>query len=121
MLQSFSVYFSALLILLCCGNCKKSDSKDSPGQGSGSIIVSISPSIVTLKNDQRAYGALLTVELKNARSWESKEVVWTSENPRIVSVRVDGTVWAEAAGETYIVAALVSGKGIAKCKVIVTD
>ncbi|WP_082035768.1 S8 family serine peptidase [Pedobacter lusitanus] len=101
----FSLYFSA---------CKKSELPSTP-----SII--IDPSFVQLKRDHPELGARLTVNIQNIQSGESKEVVWSSENIRIATVKPDGTVWAAGAGETYIVATMVGGKGTAKCKVVVTD
>lgn len=121
MLQSFSVFISALLVLICSGSCKKSDSKDDTTPAPKGFTVSVSPSIVKLKKGQSTSVTQLSVELKNAPAWEPREVKWTSENPGVVSVEDDGTLHAEATGETNIVAALVSGKGIAKCRVVVTE
>ena len=114
--RTFKLYLPFLLFSLCFSACKKSELPPP-----AAVTISIDPGLVQLKKDQSAIGARLTLNIQNLQAGESAEVVWSSENKRIASVRPDGTVWAEGAGETYIVATLVNGKGVARCKVVVTD
>jgi len=114
-LHTYPLY--PLLILFCFlfSACKKSEIPKTP-----QITISIAPSAVTLAKDQ-AFLSQLTLTIQNAPPEESGEVKWSSENERIASVTSEGLVHPEGAGETYIVATLVSGKGVAKCKVTITD
>ncbi|MCD0489890.1 S8 family serine peptidase [Pedobacter sp. MC2016-14] len=113
------VQFFTVLILFAFSfsSCKKSEITPDPP----ALSITINPALVTLQNEFSYLGKRLTANIENAQPDESLEIVWSSENPRIASVKEDGTVWPEAAGETYILATLVSGKGVAKCKVVVTD
>ncbi|RBL90038.1 S8 family serine peptidase [Chitinophaga flava] len=115
MIRSLAVYVTMFIISCLLVNCKKSETPISPP-----ISITLNQSEFTLRKEQ-SMGIRLLAEIKNAQSGEPQEVTWTSENPRIASVKPDGTVWAEAAGETYIVATLVHNKGTARCKIIVTD
>ncbi len=108
--------FSLFLVALFFSACKKTALPEPP-----STIISIEPNLVTLKKDQAYLGQRLTVKIENLKPGESDKVLWSSENPKIARVTADGIVWAEGAGETYILATLINGKGVAKCKVVVTD
>ncbi len=103
----FALFFSA---------CKKTELPEPP-----STVISIVPNLVTLKKEQTFTSQKLTVKIENLKQGESDKVVWSSENPQIAGVSADGIVWPESVGETYILATLLSGKGVAKCKVVVTD
>ena len=85
------------------------------------IIISIDPSEVYLKNDQAFMGRRLTINISNLLPGESDKVKWSIENPDIANVSDEGVVFPEGAGETYVLATLINGKGVAKCKIIVTD
>lgn len=114
-IQFFTFLF---LLALSFSSCKKTEITPDPP---AAFSFSVDPELVTLKKDQAFLGVRFTPKFLNAQPEESLEIIWTSENPRIASVKQDGTAWAEGAGETYIVATLASGKGVAKCKIIVTD
>src|SRR5690606_4912507 len=90
------------------------------------IKIIIKPDIVYLQRDVQFVGARLTVELQNLPEGESNEINWTIENTRIASltqnaITKEASVWPEAAGETYVIAALANGKATAKTEIVVTD
>lgn len=64
-------------------------------------------------------GRRLTVNISNLLSGDSDKVKWSVENPDIAKVSDEGLVFPEGAGETYVLATLINGKGAAKCKIIV--
>ena len=65
-------------------------------------------------------GHRLIVTLENASS-EPITIKWSSANTKIATVNDQGFVTGMAAGETEVTAALINGKGFAKCKVTVYD
>ncbi|WP_412466615.1 S8 family serine peptidase [Pedobacter sp. KLB.chiD] len=117
--MKLNVYRFYLILLLSCflfSACKKSEVPIAPP----AITISIVPGEVKLANDS-FFGAKLEVKIENLQPGESDSVVWSSENPRIAWVTEKGVVWPDAAGETYILATMANGKGVARCKVVVTD
>ncbi|KQM79062.1 serine protease [Pedobacter sp. Leaf216] len=117
-LYAHRLYLIPFLFCFLFSACKKSEVPETPVIPA--ITISIEPGEVKLANDS-FFGARLTVKIQNLLSGESDSVVWSSENPRIARVTDEGVVWPDAAGETYVLATLVNGKGVAKCKVVVTD
>lgn len=116
--MKLKVQYLYLILIVCCGiipACKKSETPIPPV-----MILSIDPALVTLAKDE-FFISTLKVIFQNAAIDENLTVVWSSENPRIARVTEDGTVWPEGAGETFVVVTMVNGKGVAKCKVIITD
>lgn len=111
----FRVYLTALLIGFLLFSCKKIDPPKPE------TIVSIDPSEVFLKNDQAYLVKTLKVTVSNLPQGESDEVRWSVENPEIAGLLGDGLVFPKGAGETYVIATLLNGKGFGKCKIIVTD
>jgi len=119
MLRTFLHCSSLIVFVLFFSACKKSENPAHPDPDA--VNVFIQPSIVNLKKDQSAIGARLKATVFNLLPEDSDQVVWSSENPRVARVTEEGIVWAEGAGETYAVATLVNGKGVGKCKIVVTD
>lgn len=102
------------LLIIFSTACKKSSI--SPEK---EATIKIDPSSLNIvKNVMIGY--LLTVEVDNS-NLSSVEVKWSSNNTRIASVNDAGYVTGRGAGETDIIATLVNGKGVAKCKVTVYD
>lgn len=114
-LYTTRLYLPLTLFCLIFSACKKSENSST-----SQITISIEPSVLVLAKDQFFLGNLKT-NIQYASPEESIEVRWSSENERIASVTSDGTVYPKGAGETNIVATLVSGKGVSKCKVTITD
>ncbi|MES2275719.1 MAG: S8 family serine peptidase [Bacteroidota bacterium] len=114
-LRTTLLYLFLILSCFLIPACKKPATPETP-----QTTISINKSVVTLAKDQ-PFLARLIVTVQYATPGESTEVTWSSENPRIASVDSDGLVKPQGAGETNILATLVSGKGVAKCKVIITD
>ncbi|PJJ84498.1 S8 family serine peptidase [Mucilaginibacter auburnensis] len=111
-----------LFYLFCSVACLFFDAcKKEPQTVQKPVSITITPTAVTLKKDQAYLGKRLTVNIENLPDGESSEITWLSDNPRIARVTNEGIVWAEGAGETFVTATLVNGKGSAKCKVLVTD
>ncbi|WP_316741991.1 S8 family serine peptidase [Pedobacter antarcticus] len=109
LLLLFVLFFSSSFFA-----CKKSETLPS-------VNITIDSSVIHLKNDEAYRSCRVYVSIQNLQPGESDEVIWSSENPRVARVSQDGLISPEGAGETYVLATMVSGKGIAKCKVIVTD
>jgi len=93
--------------------CKKS------GISEKESIIIIDPSSLTIAKDAMTQHGLI-VKGENA-DLQSAEVRWTSNNIRVATVSDAGVVTGRGAGETDIIATLVNGKGVAKCKVTVYD
>lgn len=106
-----------LLIGLLFSACKKNENPASPA----AVKVSIEPSELHLKMEEAYLGTVLKISISNLPVGESDEFKWSVENPKIARVTNNGEVWPEGAGETYVLATLLSGKGVGKCKIIVTD
>ena len=113
-------YLSSLFILvLLFSNCKQSEVPVLPEKPIEKIT--LNQNEVTLPKDLVGVYIQLSATVNNLASGESAEVTWSSNNPRIAAVSQDGQVTPQGAGETEILATLKSGKGVAKCKVTVTD
>lgn len=115
MLRFFQYVFCLIFFALFFSGCKKTESP------AAVTTISLEPSVVNLRRDRSSVGTKLTPVIKGLQPGDSESVIWSSENPRIAKVTEDGRVWPEGVGETYILATLISGKGVAKCKVVVTD
>lgn len=113
--------FLFLFILLNTAmlGCKKSDQPLIPEESIEKIT--IDPAEVSLKHEQDFSYVALKVNVNDLSPGESTEVIWTSNNSRIAVVDSIGNVTSRGAGVTEILATLKSGKGVAKCKVTVTD
>lgn len=117
-LHARHLYLTAIVFCLFFSACKKTETPEAPE--TPITTISIVPGEVKLANDS-FFGARLEVKIQNLQPGESSSVIWSSENPRIARVTEEGIVWPDAAGETYVLATMVNGKGVAKCKIVVTD
>jgi hypothetical protein len=102
-------------ILIFLSACKKNEIAEVP---ISSVRMNLDSTI--LANDD-FWGTRLWVDLVNFPEGTSDSVQWRVEDPRIAEVTTAGMVWPKGAGTTYVHAKLLSGKGEAKCKIIVTD
>ena len=110
-------YLYIVVVFVFFPACKKGEELPIPSK---ILSLSIEPSQVNLAKDE-PFGKRLELTFHNNEPAEDLSVVWSSENPRIADVNIDGVVWPKGAGETYVIAKLISGKGQARCKVTITD
>ena len=110
-------YFSLLPLILLfffLTSCKKSITL--PEKAS---TVAIFPSSLNIaKSEAKYYELIVNVD---GVPLNPVNVKWSVNNPKVATVNYQGYVKGISAGETDIIAMLINGKGVAKCKVTVYD
>lgn len=113
-LRSLSVFTPIILFFLLSTSCKKSTILPEKVPS-----VSINPSSLNIaKSEAYSYG--LTVNVDGV-SLDPVNVKWSSNNPKVATVSDMGYVKGVGGGETDIIATLINGQGVVKCKVTVND